>query len=113
LSHAQDFGRESHNDELARQLIFDFRKAKLAPADRALCEFAVKLTLTPGAMREADLDVVREHGFDDAAITVATQVIAYFNYINRVADALEVDDEAWFDLTRSQWLAKKGRDYAA
>lgn len=82
-------------------------------ADRALCDYAVKLTLTPGAMNEADVETLRDYGFDDAAITVAVQVIGYFNYINRVADALEVDDELWFDITREAWLAKKGRDYAA
>ncbi len=80
-------------------------------ADRVLCDYAVKLTLTPGAMNEADVETLRDHGFDDAAITVAVQVIGYFNYINRVADALEVDDEAWFDIPRREWLARKGRDY--
>ena len=92
-------------------MIFDFRTADLSPADRALCKFAVKLTLTPGEMREADLEVLRRHDFDDAAITIATQVIAYFNYINRVADALGVDDERWFDITREQWHNSKGREY--
>ncbi len=40
-----------------------------------------------------DLDELRRHGFDDRAIHDATQVIAYFNYINRVADALGVEPE--------------------
>lgn len=44
-------------------------------------------------MIPADLDALRRHGFTDEAIHDAVQVIAYFNYINRVADALGVDLE--------------------
>lgn len=91
--------------------MFDHRAAGLDAPDRALCDYAVKLTLTPGGMTPADLDVLRRHGFGDDAIVVATQVIGYFNYINRVADALGVDDEAWFDVTREEWLRDKGRGY--
>lgn len=64
-------------------------------------------------MTPSDLDALRAHGFDDDAITVATQVIAYFNYINRVADALGVDDEPFFTVTREAWFARKGRGYDA
>lgn len=78
-----------------------------------MCDFAVKLTLTPGAMREDDVRRLREAGFSDEQITVATQVISYFNAINRVADALGVDDEDWFDMTREEWLERKGSNYGA
>lgn len=44
-------------------------------------------------MSPADLDALRAHGFDDTAIHDATQVIGYFNYINRIADALGVEPE--------------------
>ena len=44
-------------------------------------------------MSEADLDGLRDCGFDDRAIHDATQVIGYFNYINRVADALGIEQE--------------------
>lgn len=75
------------------QIASDWRRAELAAPDRALCEFAEKLTHTPHAMTPADLDALRTHGFDDRAIHDAVQVIAYFNYINRVADALGVEPE--------------------
>ena len=58
-----------------------------------MCLYAEKLTRTPQDMAEADIIALRQHGFDDRAIHDATQVIAYFNYINRVADALDVDLE--------------------
>ena len=44
-------------------------------------------------MTPDDLEALRARGFDDAAVHDATQVVAYFNYINRVADALGVEPE--------------------
>jgi len=44
-------------------------------------------------MNEDDIHALRGHGFDDRAIHDATQVIAYFNYINRVAEGLHVEQE--------------------
>lgn len=73
----------------------DWRQAPLSAADRALCAYAEKLTRTPYAMQEADVQTLRQHGFDDRAIHDATQVISYFNYINRIADALHVELETF------------------
>ncbi len=71
----------------------DWRTAGLSQADQALCAYAEKLTRTPAAMSEVDLQVLREAGFDDVALHDAVQVISYFNYINRIADAVHVDLE--------------------
>lgn len=71
----------------------DWRGAPLTTADRALCEYAAKLTRHQNAMSAADLDVLRGHGFDDRAIHDATQVVGYFNYITRIADGLGVEPE--------------------
>ncbi len=71
----------------------DWRTAPLSPADRGLCEFAAKLTTQQDAMSPEDLAALRQHGFTDRAIHDAVQVIAYFNYITRVADALGVEPE--------------------
>jgi alkylhydroperoxidase family enzyme len=46
-------------------------------------------------MDSAEIDILRTHGFDDRAIHDATQVIGYFNYINRVADALGIEPETF------------------
>ncbi len=92
-------------------MVYDYRRADLAPADRALCDFAVRLTLAPGEMAADDVQGLRRHGFDDAAITIAVQVISYFNYINRIADGLGVDDEAWMTPPRAVWDRRRGRNY--
>jgi uncharacterized peroxidase-related enzyme len=71
----------------------DWRAADLPAPDRALCAYAEKATRTPSACGAADVEALRAHGFDDVAVNDAVQVIAYFNYINRVADCLGVDLE--------------------
>jgi uncharacterized peroxidase-related enzyme len=71
----------------------DYRQAELAPADRAMLDFAVKLTRTPSAMAEADVRALRAVGFDDAAIHDIVQITALFNYYNRLADGLGIDPE--------------------
>jgi uncharacterized peroxidase-related enzyme len=71
----------------------DWRSAPLSPTDRALCEFAAKLTHRQQQMTPADLEALRGVGLDDRAIHDAVQVIAYFNYITRVADALGIERE--------------------
>lgn len=71
----------------------DYRKATLDDATRALLDYAVKLTKTPSAMTKQDIAHLRDLGWNDTAIHDAVQVISYFNYINRIADALHVDLE--------------------
>ena len=80
-------------DQLVHSIASDWRLAKLNDADRRLCEFASNLTHEPWKMTEIKIGDLQHVGFDDAAIHDATQVISYFNYINRVADALNVDPE--------------------
>jgi len=67
----------------------------LAPADEALCRFAEKLTADPSQMNADHVQALRSAGFSDPAIHDATQVISYFNYINRIADALGVELETF------------------
>lgn len=107
MSHARDFGSESGNAKLAEQLIWDYRQADLSPRDRALCDYAIKLTQTPGAVSETDIILLREHGWTDEQIHLAAQVIGYFNYINRVADGLGVDLEPWMTLRIADWKKRK------
>lgn len=79
----------------------------LSPADRALCDYAAKLTLAPGEVGEADVIGLRDEGFSEEAVTIAVQVIGYFNYINRVADGLGVDPEEWMSPGSGQWKREK------
>ena len=69
---------------------------------RALCDFAVRLTRTPAAVGAADVDGLRTHGWDDPAIHDAIQVIAYFNYINRIAEGVGTDPEPEWKTEREE-----------
>ncbi len=80
-------------DAFVHAVVRDWRTAPLTAADRALCSFAEKLTHRQGEMGAEDLEELRGHGFDDLALHDATQVIGYFNYITRVAEALGVEPE--------------------
>ena len=71
----------------------DYRAAALEPRTRALCDFAVAVTREPASVSRADVEALRAQGLDDAAIHDAIQVIGYFNYINRIADAVGIEDE--------------------
>jgi uncharacterized peroxidase-related enzyme len=71
----------------------DYRDAGLSEPLRALCDYAVKLTCSPAAIGAADVEELRAHGWDDEAIHDAIQVIAYFNYINRVAEGVGIGAE--------------------
>jgi len=71
----------------------DYRRADLSPRERALCDFAVKLTHRAAEVDEGDIAVLRAEGLDDAAISDAIQVIGYFNYVTRVADGVGIEDE--------------------
>lgn len=71
----------------------DYRQASLGPRQRALCEFAEKLTRHPSLMTAEDCQRLRNEGLSDRDILDAVEVISYFNYINRVADGLGVDLE--------------------
>jgi uncharacterized peroxidase-related enzyme len=95
-------------DEFAHAVVTDWRTAPLAPSDRALCEYASKLTHHQRSMTLADLDQLRAHGFDDTAIHDATQVVAYFNYITRIADALGVEPEDFIPPWGSERLTGGG-----
>ena len=60
---------------------------------RALCEFAEQLSLRPATIGPQEIERLRAVGLDDVAIHDAIQVISYFNYVNRVADAVGIPDE--------------------
>jgi uncharacterized peroxidase-related enzyme len=71
----------------------DYREASLSPRERALCDFAVKLTTLAAEIDETDIGALRAEGLSDREISDAIQVIGYFNYVTRVADGVGIDDE--------------------
>jgi uncharacterized peroxidase-related enzyme len=89
-SHAEFLRQVSLDEELAAALRRDHTQADLSPADRAMLDFVVRLTNQPARMGPDDVRRLREAGFDDRGVLQITLIAAWFNYVNRVADALGV-----------------------
>ena len=68
----------------------DYTTAPLTKQERAMLDYAVKITRDSTKVWKDDHDKLRALGFDDQAILQITLIAAWFNYINRVADALGV-----------------------
>ncbi len=81
---------------MVSQLKDDYTRAALSLVDRAILDYAVKLTRTPAQITQADLQAMRETGLSDRAILDVAQISAYFNFVNRLADGLGVRlEEDW------------------
>ncbi len=78
------------DDELVRSLKEDYRKAPISEPDREMLEYVVTLTKDATRLTPDDHRRLREVGFDDRGILQITLIASWFNYINRVADALGV-----------------------
>ena len=80
-------------EQLIAALSADYTSADLAPADRAMLAYAVKLTQQPSSITAADIDALRAAQFDDRAIHDICAITAYFAFVNRIADGLGVELE--------------------
>lgn len=102
VHHGAALTRESGEQALAEAVASgDF--GGLPDRMRVLCAYALKLALRPWEMREEDLGPLRREGMSDRDIVDANQVVAYFSYVNRVADGLGVELESyWPDEVRAK-----------
>jgi len=68
----------------------DYRTAPISEQDRVMLHYVVKLTKDAVQCSPSDILALRAAGFDDQGILQITLIASWFNYINRVADALGV-----------------------
>jgi uncharacterized peroxidase-related enzyme len=73
-----------------KALVEDYDDAPLAPADRVMLDYVGVLTKDATRVTPDHHQRLREAGFDDRGILQITLIASWFNYINRVADALGV-----------------------
>jgi len=86
------------DQEWTAQIETDYTQAELTTADRQMLDYTAKLTRTPWDMVEQDVIALRECGFTDRAILDIAQVVAYYAYVNRIADGLGVSlEQYWAD----------------
>jgi uncharacterized peroxidase-related enzyme len=81
------------DEAFVKALVEDYDKAPLTEADRAMLDYATKLTKDATRVTPSDHERLRAVGFDDRGILQITLIASWFNYINRVADALGVGRE--------------------
>jgi len=88
--HGGALRRLIRDDGLVDALQVDSLAAPVPARERALLRYAARLTQEPASVTRADLDALHAEGWDDRAILDLNQVVAYFNYVNRIADGLGV-----------------------
>ena len=76
--------------ELVDALEKDYTTAPITPQERLMVDYVVQLTKDATRIRKDDIEGLRTAGFDDRGILQITMIAAWFNSINRVADALGV-----------------------
>jgi len=89
-AHGQAVRQYAGNPLLGEHMVMNYRAARLDPRQRAMLDFAVKLTAEPWAVEEADRARLREAGFSDRDIWDIAAVVGFFNMSNRVASATDM-----------------------
>jgi uncharacterized peroxidase-related enzyme len=89
-SHAEFLRRVTLDDDLIEALRADYKSAPITDAERVMLDYVVQLTKDAVKITPAYHERLRAVGFDDKAILQITLIASWFNYINRVADALGI-----------------------
>ncbi len=78
------------DDGLVKALQDDYKTAPISEQDKVMLDYVIQLTRDATRISEQDHQRLRAAGFDDRGILQITLIASWFNYINRVADALGV-----------------------
>jgi len=89
-AHGAAVRQYSGNPLLGEHMVMNYRVARLSARHRAMLDFAVKLTVTPAEVEEADREQLRRAGFSDRDIWDIAAVVGFFNMSNRVASATDM-----------------------
>ena len=90
VAHGAAVRKLSGDPQLGEMMAFNYRVAELEPRQRAMLDFAVKLTAAPHEVSETDRQGLRDLGFSDEDIFDIAEVAGFFNYTNRVAHAVDM-----------------------
>ena len=93
-AHGAAVRQYSGNPLLGEHLVMNYRVARLNKRQRAMLDFAVKLTSSPWSVEEADRERLRRAGFSDRDIWDISAIVGFFNMSNRVAAATDMRPNA-------------------
>jgi uncharacterized peroxidase-related enzyme len=89
-AHGAAVRQYSGNPLLGEQIVMNYRAARLNKRQRAMLDFAVKLTASPWGIEESDRERLRRAGFSDRDIWDIAAIAGFFNMSNRVASATDM-----------------------
>ena len=90
VAHGQAVRHYSSDPQLGEMMVMNYRVAELSPRQRAMLDFAWKLTLTPFDIGDADRTALRQQGFSEQDVYDICDVAAFFNMSNRMAHGTEM-----------------------
>lgn len=93
-AHGAAVRQYSGNPLLGEQIVMNYRVARLNKRQRAMLDFAVKLTASPGSVEEGDRERLRRAGFSERDIWDIASIVGFFNMSNRVASATDMRPNA-------------------
>ena len=80
-------------NKLLEDLEKNYKNADISITDKAMLDYVVKLTKNPEDISSADVELLKNNGFDDLAVHDICAITAYFAFVNRIADGLGVELE--------------------
>ena len=89
-AHSAAVRGHSGDPVLGELMVMNYRAAELSPRQRAMLDFAVKLTETPDRIEEADRQALRDTGLSDPEIWDISAIASFFNMTNRMAAAIDM-----------------------
>jgi uncharacterized peroxidase-related enzyme len=90
VAHGQAVRELSGDPALGELLVMNYRAAKLPRRQRAMLDFAHRMTVEPDAVGDADRAALRKAGFKDRDIWDIAAVASFFNMTNRMATAIDM-----------------------
>ena len=93
MSHGEVLRQLTNDDKLVEGIKEDYTRLDVTPAERAMLNYAVKLTVAPSSLGREDMEGLRQQGFDDRDILDIIYVVCLFNFNDRLADATGITGE--------------------
>ncbi len=90
VAHGAAVRQLSGDPELGEMMALNYRVARLDPRQRTILDFAWKMTTTPWLIEDADREVLRRAGLNEADIFDLAETVAFFNLSNRMASATDM-----------------------
>jgi uncharacterized peroxidase-related enzyme len=89
--HAEALNHYWKDDDKIKDLINNYKSINLSEKKLAMMDYVYKLTKKPEIIKQSDIDILRENGFQDKDILDINLIVSYFNFVNRIVLGLDVD----------------------